>query len=53
MRAYLSIYEEYPKFTTARTICKERSDIPEVAWSKRFGAIQSQLFEFDNSCKPQ
>ena len=47
LKAYLSIFEEYPEFKTARTICEKYLDFSDLSWRSRFKDIKSQMEEFD------
>ena len=47
LRAYLSIYREYPGFETAREVAGRYQQFQDLGWRKRFRQIQKQLDEFD------
>ena len=47
LRAYLSIYKEFPRFQTARKIVKKHLKFSDLTWRRRFQKIDSQLKEYD------
>lgn len=49
LKAYLSIFEEYPTFTTARTITKNYLQFADLSWRKMFVEIANQLAEYDGA----
>lgn len=49
LKAYLSIFEEYPAFSTAREITKNYLQFPDLSWRKMFIEINNQLAEYDGA----
>lgn len=49
LRAYLSIFEEFPSFSTAREITKIYTQFPDLSWRKMFQEIANQLAEYDGA----
>lgn len=49
LRAYLSIFEEFPSFSTAREITKVYTQFPDLSWRKMFQEIANQLAEYDGA----
>lgn len=47
LRAYLSIFEEFPHFSTARETVKSYTTFPDLSWRKMFQEIANQLAEYD------
>jgi hypothetical protein len=51
LRAYLSIFEEYPTFQTARELSEKYRKFADLSWRKMFKEISDQLNEYDESSK--
>jgi hypothetical protein len=49
LRAYLSIFEEFPSFATAREITAQYLQFPDLSWRKMFQEIANQLAEYDGA----
>lgn len=49
LKAYLSIFEEYPSFQTARDITKNYLQFSDLSWRKMFIEISNQLAEYDGA----
>lgn len=49
LKAYLSLYQEYPTFETARTLSEKYKSYHIKNWRNLFGEISKQLQEFDGA----
>lgn len=47
LKAYLSIYTDYPNYDIARTAASKYNDFADLSWRKRFREISKQISEHD------
>ncbi len=53
MACYLSMYQDYPNFTTAQTISEKYQNYPIATWNKMFKEIFDTLKEYRDDIELQ